>query len=175
MSLMGMVDLCESLAHWMDAIDASREAPQTSGFMMKEVVQPMYEMLSQARSLRTDENLILRASCICIELIIYLSWNCAPSAINLTAIASELKEVISSTQFRPCCYSDLTCCQLMLGAVATKEGSPTRAWFTSRLSSAWRVVKSRGCNDPMGILNRNMVFKAGLGPRFKSLWVELDS
>ena len=148
-----MVDLCESLAHWMDAIDASRAAPQTSGFMMKEVVQPMYEMLSQARSLRTDENLILQASCICIE----------------------LKEVVSSTQFRPCCYSDLTCCQLMLGAVATKEGSPTRAWFTSRLSSAWRVVKSRGCNDPMGILNGNMVFKGGLGPRFKSLWVELDS
>ncbi|KAI1362984.1 hypothetical protein F5Y08DRAFT_310805 [Xylaria arbuscula] len=173
-SLINIVELCERLTQWMEVVDNSRATPQTSEFIMTNIIQPMYEILSQARSLRIDGDLILQASCICVELIVYLSWNCLPSSINLTAIACELKEVISSTQFRPCCYSDLTCCQLMLGALAADEDSPTRTWFTKRLSSAWRMVKSRGCNDGMSILDKNMGFKAGLESRFKYLWTELE-
>ncbi|KAK5633676.1 hypothetical protein RRF57_009390 [Xylaria bambusicola] len=173
-SLIRLAKVCETLTHWMEAIGASRTTAQDSNFIMERIAHPMHDILSEARAMRRYGSVVLQASCICIELIIYLSWDCLSNTINLTAVASELKEAIHASQFRPCCYSDLTCCQLMLGAVAANEDSPTKEWFMSRLGSAWRVVKSRGCNNAMDILERNIVFKTGLDARFKSLWSDLD-
>ncbi|KAI0502852.1 hypothetical protein F5B22DRAFT_631659 [Xylaria bambusicola] len=173
-SLIRISRLCETLTHWMEAIAVSRSTPQGSDFIMRCIAHPMHRILSEARAMRTGGSLVLQASCICIELIVYLSWDCLSTAINLTAVASELKDVICASQFRPCCYSDLTCCQLMLGAVAANEDSHTKEWFMNRLGGAWRVVKSRGCNNAMDILEKNIVCKASLEARFKSLWADLD-
>ncbi|KAI0487788.1 hypothetical protein F4859DRAFT_466185 [Xylaria cf. heliscus] len=172
--LIRMATLCENLACWMEGVNTSRKHPQKSDFIMEHIMQPMYDMLSEARAIRVNGSPTLQASCITVELIIYLSWSSSPEAINLNAVASELKEATCASQFRPCYYFDLTCCQLMIGAIAADEGSPTRAWFMDRLKSAWRIVKSRGCNNAMDILERNMTFKTGLKAQFKSLWIELD-
>ncbi|RYC59100.1 hypothetical protein CHU98_g7107 [Xylaria longipes] len=173
-SLIRMEGLCENLARWMQEINASRKYPQKSDFIMEHIMQPMHDVLSQARAIRAEGSPALQASCIAVELIIWLSWSSQPGAINLTAVASELKDAIYASQFRPCCYSDLTSCQLMLGAMAADEGSPTRAWFMDRLRSAWQMVKSRGCSDVTDILERNMIFKTSLEAQFESLWMELD-
>ncbi|KAI0448233.1 hypothetical protein F5B21DRAFT_498247 [Xylaria acuta] len=173
-SLIRMVDLRENLARWMQGIHASRKHPQKSDFIMEHIMQPMHDIISQARAIGADGSPASQASCIAIQLIIYLLWSSLPGAINLTAVASELKEAICATQFRPCCYSDLTSCELMIGAIAADEGSPTRAWFMDRLKSAWRTVKSRGCNDAMDILERNTILETSLQGQFKSLWMELD-
>lgn len=170
-----MADLCENLAHWMQAIDASQKHPQKSDFLMEHIMQPMCDILSQARAIRPDGSPSLQAACITVELIIYLSWSPLPGAINITAVASELKEAICASQFRPCYYFDLTSCQLMIGAIAADEGSPTRAWFMDRLKRAWGMVKSHGRDAATDILEKNMLFKISLQTQFKSLWMELDS
>ncbi|KAI1271090.1 hypothetical protein F5Y07DRAFT_393013 [Xylaria sp. FL0933] len=174
-TLIRLADICEDLARWMRRVNTSRECPQSSSFIMEHIMQPMHDILSQTQALRAGTDATLRASCIAVELIIYLSWGSPNGAVDLTTVASELKEAIYASQFRPCCYSDLTSCQLMIGAMAADEGSPVRAWFIGRLKGAWRVVKSRGCSDVMDILERNMRFKTSLNTRFKSLWMELDS
>ncbi|KAI0426241.1 hypothetical protein F5Y09DRAFT_71434 [Xylaria sp. FL1042] len=173
-SLIRLAEICENLARWMTRIEASRRCPQKSDFIMEHIMQPMHDILSQAQTLGTDANATLQASCITVELIIYLSWGSLNGVVNLTTVASELKEAICASQFRPCCYSDLTSCQLMIGAMAADKGSQVRAWFIDRLKSAWRVVKSRGCNDVMDVLERNMTFRTSLKTRFKLLWMELD-
>ncbi|KAI0968558.1 hypothetical protein F4678DRAFT_464172 [Xylaria arbuscula] len=173
-SLIRLAHVCENLVNWMQSVDESRIHPQKSGFMMEHIVQPMHDILSQARAIRDDSDVAAQASCITIELIIYLSWS-SLSGINLTAVASELKDAICASQFRPCCYSDLTSCQFMIGAIAADKGSPTRAWFMDRMRSAWRIVKSRGCNEVMDILGKNMRLNTRLESQFRSLWVELDS
>ncbi|KAI0551809.1 hypothetical protein F4679DRAFT_124729 [Xylaria curta] len=174
-SLKRIADLCENLANWMEEMNTCRKYPQKSDFVIGSIMQPMQDMLAKARAIREDGSPTLQSACITIELIIFLSWSSPQGAINLTAVASELKEAIHAKQFRPCHYVELTSCQLMIGAIAADEGSPTRAWFMNRLKSAWQMVKSRGYNDAMNILERNMVFKTGLEAQFKSLWMELDS
>ncbi|KAI1421932.1 hypothetical protein F5Y12DRAFT_663562 [Xylaria sp. FL1777] len=174
-SLIRMADLCDNLACWMQRIDASRRHPQSSDFIMEHIMQPMHYILSETRDMRANGSSALKASCIAVELIIYLSWGPLPVAINLTAVANELKEAICAVQCTPCCYSDLTSCQLMIGAMASDEGSPTRAWFIDRQKIAWQMVKSRGSDDAMDILERNMTCKRNLERQFKSLWMELDS
>ncbi|KAI1288167.1 hypothetical protein F5Y03DRAFT_98836 [Xylaria venustula] len=173
-SLVRLADVCDNLACWMQTIDESRIRPRESRFMMEHIVQPMHDILSQSQAIREDSDVAAQASCITIELIIYLSWS-SLSRINLTSVASELKDAICASQFRPCRYSDLTSCQLMIGAIAADKGSPTRAWFMDRMSNAWRIVKSRGCNDVMDILRSNMRLKTSLESQFRSLWMELDS
>ncbi|KAI0190853.1 hypothetical protein F4808DRAFT_444272 [Astrocystis sublimbata] len=173
-SLVRIAGLCETLSRWLKDIGQSQTQPQSSDFIMERIVKPMHEVLSQARALRSGGTLILQASCIVIELIIYLAWG-SPSVIDLTAVAGELKETICAVQFRPCCCSDLTCCHLMIGAMAAGEGSPTRTWFMDRLRIAWSGVKSRACSDAIGVLESNMTLCTSLGAQFQSLWVELDS
>ncbi|KAI1750557.1 hypothetical protein F4782DRAFT_248349 [Xylaria castorea] len=173
-SLIRIAGLCENLGRWMQEIDASRKHPNTSDFIIEQIMQPMQDILAQARAIRADGTPTSQTACIAIELIVYLSWNSPQGTINLTAVASELKEAMCARQFRPCHYVELTSCPLMIGAMAADEGSPTRTWFMKRLKSAWQMVKSRGCNDAMNILERNMVFKTGLEAQFKSLWMELD-
>ncbi|KAI0858865.1 hypothetical protein F4860DRAFT_287598 [Xylaria cubensis] len=173
--LIRIAGLCEKLAQWMQEMGTSRKYPQTSDFIIESIMQPMQDMLAQARAIREDGSPTIRSACITIELIIFLSWSSPQGAINLTAVAKELKEAICAKQFRPCHYVELTSCQLMVGAIAADEGSSTRAWFMNRLKSAWQMVKSRGCNDAMEILEKNMVIETGLQAQFKSLWMELDN
>ncbi|TRX96399.1 hypothetical protein FHL15_002671 [Xylaria flabelliformis] len=159
-SLIRIAGLCEKLAKWMQEMSTSRKYPQKSDFIIESIMQPMQDMLAQARAIREDGSPTLRSACITIELIIFLSWSSPQGTINLTAVANELKEAICAKQFRPCHYVELTSCQLMIGAIAADEGSSTRAWFMNRLKSAWQMVKSRGCNDAMEILEKNIVLEA---------------
>ncbi|KAI1172786.1 hypothetical protein F4777DRAFT_581549 [Nemania sp. FL0916] len=174
-SLIRLADLCENLVRWMQGIEASRDHPQTSSFLMEHVMRPMHDILSEARDIRADGKPAVIASCIAIELIVCLSWTPLPGAsINLTAVANELKDAIYASSFRPCYYFDLTSYQLMIGAVAADEGSLTRTWFTNKMGNAWRSVKSRGYNDIMGLMQRNLVSTTSLKTQLKSLWRELD-
>ncbi|KAI1266285.1 hypothetical protein F5Y18DRAFT_435203 [Xylariaceae sp. FL1019] len=173
--LVCVANLCERLADWITVIETLQASPQTSDFIVQKVIQPMQEMISEAQTIRSQGRPTLQATCITIQLIIYLSWSCSPGGIDLTAIAEELKGAICATQFRPCCYCDLTSCDFMIGALAAREGSATRAWFIKRLKRPWEIVRSHGCDDIVGMLERNMGSKTGLAKRFRSLWEELDA
>ncbi|KAI0147043.1 hypothetical protein GGR57DRAFT_264519 [Xylariaceae sp. FL1272] len=173
-SLIRIATLCEKLTDWILATETSQASAQSSDFIWQRVIHPMQEMIHEAEAIRSQGRPTLQASCITIQLIIYLSWNCPSGGIDLTTVADELKEALCATQFRPCCYCDLTSCDFMIGALAAREGSATRAWFIKRLQKPWEIVKSRGCDDILGMLERNMGSKTELAKRFRSLWAELD-
>jgi hypothetical protein len=130
-------------------------------------------LLCQARAFRVNDDPYIQATTRAFEIVIHLSWR-KQSEIDLTSLASELKEALCRLQHRPCSYMNLTSCQLMIGAIAAEKGSQTRAWFVALLRSAVLALRSRGWDDPLEILKKGFVYESGLMTSLRSLWIELD-
>ncbi|KAI8631870.1 hypothetical protein F5Y19DRAFT_422399, partial [Xylariaceae sp. FL1651] len=173
-SFIRVAALCEELIHFRQSIAESQRYPLGSSFIADHVMEPMLILLRKTRALRVDENLVVQATSIAFELIIYLSWSPRPGAINLTAIAGELKEAICGLPVRPCSYMDLTSCQLIVGAIAAYKDSPTRAWFVDKFKNVLHALKSRGWDNAIDILEKGFALDESLVTRFTELRKELD-
>ena len=164
--------ISESLVQLRRSIDDHRRHDLGPDFVTEEIEEPLNRLLRQARALRVDDNPIIQATSLAIELVLYLSWR-PQLGISPTAVASELKEALCRFQIRPCSYADMTSCQMMLGAISAEEGSQTRAWFMKRLKNAVLGMQSRGWDDPLKILKKSFMSDSGLMTDFRALWEEL--
>ncbi|ETS79389.1 hypothetical protein PFICI_09242 [Pestalotiopsis fici W106-1] len=134
---------CDALVEVLKSIEEVQNAPpsQTSGLKEVEINKQVLDILLQARALKSYEEPSIRITATTIELILYLSWPQEP-AVDCTSTADEMRQALCRMFIRPCCYSDLTSGYLMVGAIASDEGSETKKWFTSRLRDALVSVQT---------------------------------
>ena len=168
-----VADITESLIRLRKSIAAHRKAPSDSAIRAKGLEADWYDLLFRARALQTSNNPYVLAASRAVELVLYLSWY-PERETNLTYLATELKEALCGLPVRPCLFMDLTSCQMMLGAIASVEGSETRAWFVARMRNAVVTLRSRGWERPLEILEQGFAADEGMGARFRTLRRELD-
>lgn len=169
-----MANISDDLTQLQKSIDRHRNYPPGSDVEAKQIEEVWNSLLCQTRALRLEDNPFVQATSRAIELILYLSWFPHLEG-NFTLLANELKEVLSGLPMRPCLFMDITSCQLMLGAVAARKGSQTRAWFVAKLRTAVLALRSRGWVQPLEILEKGFVAEGVLVSRFRALWKELDT
>ena len=107
----------------------------------------------EARTFRGHSSPHVRAAAKAFELVLFLMTTKKEDGIT-TRVAEELKADMEVLPGRSCMYMDLTSCHLILGVVAAKDGSETRAWFMGRLRRAIQAMRLRGWENPFGFLQR---------------------
>lgn len=172
-SLTEMADLCDGLVRLRKSIADCNGDKLDPDFVAKEIEEPLQRLLCHARSLQVDDNPCIQATSFAVELIIHLSWR-LQKGYNLTPIADRLKEALRRLQIRQCMYMDLTSWQLIIGAIASDIGSPTRAWFVSKLRHAVSTLRSRGWYAPLEILEGVLVPDLRPMMYLKTLLQEVD-
>ncbi|KAI0121386.1 hypothetical protein BJ170DRAFT_644657 [Xylariales sp. AK1849] len=168
-----VASICAKLVQLQRSIKTYRKGQVDSDFVSEEIEEPFHRLLYQARALRLVNNPPFQATSLALELVLYLSWHPQPG-VDLTPVADELKAALRAIPMRPCSLSALTSCLIMIGAIAADKGSVTRAWFVSELKSAVLTLQSRGCDNPLEILEKGFTSDSDLLTYFRALWKELD-
>lgn len=170
-----LANICESLIRFPKAADLHIKSLSHPDDWTTQIAPQQNSLLHQIQTLRLQhgDDPYLRASCLSMELILYLS--CPYPGMDLTSTAGELRDALSALPVRYCLFMDLVSCQLMLGAVAANEGSEVREWFVARIRRAVTTLRSRGWERPLEVLEKGFVSDNGLVARFRELWREVDS
>jgi len=162
------------LIQFRKLVDIHRKFPQSNSRVYK-IQQDMDSLLGRARALRSEHDQYIQVTALAMELTLYLTWSPLPkSNLNLTPAAAKLKKAFDNLPVRPCMFMDLASCPLMLGAVASDEGSEVRHWFVTRIRKAVQTFKSRGWQRPLEVLERAFTPDDGLASEFRALWREID-
>ncbi|KAJ5668372.1 uncharacterized protein N7477_006942 [Penicillium maclennaniae] len=164
--------ICDSVIQVRQTISSQHSRELDSEFIAREIEEPLANLHHEVRALRAVDDSYVQATARSMELVLYLLWP-SQSGAHLTLLASELKDIICQFPFQGCSYMNLTSFQLMIGAIAASENSPTRRWFVDRMAGEVRAMQLRGWNEPLSLLtNRNLPTKALTG-RLQALWEEL--
>lgn len=164
--------ICDSVIQLQKKIDSHDNQKFESTLVAREIEEPLANLHYELRALRAIDDIYVQATARSIELVLYLLWP-SQSGAHLTLLAGELKEAICLFPIQGCSYMNLTSFQLMIGAIAADENSPTRTWFFDRMAREARALQLRGWNEPLSLLqNRNMP-AGGLTRQLQALWKEL--
>lgn len=169
-----MAAIIGRLVQWRNSINPYRKYQLGPNSTTKEIEEPLARLHCDARALRVEEDPYVQATSRAIELVLYLSW--PPQVrVDLTLLASELKEDLSQLQVRPCVYMDLTSFHLMIGAISADKGTQTRAWFVGKISRVVLAMRMRGWGEKLRVLERGLTSDTSLRPQLKALWKEINN
>jgi hypothetical protein len=156
------------------AIEYSRRYDLANNFLVQEIDQRILSIQNKTDMLQgklryTD------ALAMAIRIFLYLSGNRLASILptNLTALASDLKDILSEPDCRLCSSFEFTIWQLFVGSVATTMDSETGIWFRTTL---WRLARAyvlREWSRVLAILGRAFMPPSQLLGSFRSVWVEV--
>lgn len=149
-----------------------RVSLQGSSMPLPENLAECDDLLCRSQMLQTQEDPFIRATSCAVELVLRLSLRRYRPQENLTCMAGKLRDALESLSLRPCSYMDMTSLHLMIGALASDEGSTERAWFISKLRRAVLGLEARWEN-PLEILEEVFVPDDDLAGPLKALWHEL--
>jgi hypothetical protein len=174
-TFLGKIASCsEEVAALLDGIEDFRASspPRTSA---QAIFDQWLSLLRQAQDIRASSKSDphIQTASLALQLALHFAWPSDPE-VDLTALASELKEARCRLPIRPCMFMDLTSSQLLLGATASDPDSSTRLWFVTKLKAAAHLLRSRGWQQPLRILERALPSYTFLVRRFKTLCCELD-
>ncbi|KAJ5198209.1 uncharacterized protein N7498_007326 [Penicillium cinerascens] len=164
--------ICDSVIQLQKKIDSHDHQKFDSNLVAREIEEPLATLHYKVRALRTIDDIYVQATARSIELVLYLLWP-SQSGAHLTLLAGELKEAICLFPIQGCSYMNLTSFQLMIGAIAADENSPTRAWFFDRMAREARALRLRGWNEPLSLLQDRNMPAGGLTRQIQALWKEL--
>ena len=137
--------------------------------------QPWKQLYSEAQALELHNNSHVCSAAKAIKLILAVSWPLHTNDDDCAHLAEDLRVSLASMSGRSCLYMDLSSCQLIIGAIAAKRGSETRAWYVDRLQTALQAIEQRGWEKPFGILERVVASDEHLLGRLRLLCDEVSS
>ncbi|KAK3291577.1 uncharacterized protein B0H64DRAFT_330349 [Chaetomium fimeti] len=169
-----VADMTQHLLHLRDLITAYHH--ERSPFK-NEIDQKWAHLLHEARELRRSvpENPYVVATSLSAEILLWLCWENQLTPGGLTQLAGELRQAICRFPFRPCSFTEMVSCPMMLGAIAARPGSETRAWFVGRLRRSVAAAKSRAWARPLDMVEKKVCTGMVGGGRFEELWRELGA
>lgn len=168
-----IITVCEDIIQLRKLVDSHHKYHFDSKFVAREIEEPIATLLFQTRGLRADDNPNLDSTARAIELFLYLLWP-SKSIAHLTLLAGQLRTSIAKWPIKGCMFMDLTCFQLVIGAVAAEKGSSTRSWFMDKIIGAVRAMKQRGWVDPLHIMEARHSSDIGISAMFRGFWKELN-
>lgn len=134
------------------------------------VIQKPHDLLVvEIGALLEHENAYVRSTAKAIELIISLSWPLEADHARSAILATELKNTLTALHGRTCLYMDVSSCPIIIGAIASAQGSEARLWFVDKLQRAIRVLQDRGWSRPFEILEGAMARDERLAVRLRAL------
>ncbi|KAH8893946.1 hypothetical protein GQ53DRAFT_101434 [Thozetella sp. PMI_491] len=170
--LFKMQTISESFSRLQKSIDTYQRCEAKSDVAVSKIEESRGRLLQEAQNLRMDARPSVHAMSRTVEILLHLSWG-VPARAKLDWLASELQKALCRGLSRPCCYMDLTSCQLMAGAIAATKGSDTRAWFLSKLGNAVQGLRQRGWDQPLEHVEKRFLSHGRLVVHFRALWEEL--
>ncbi|KAJ5297032.1 uncharacterized protein N7443_007925 [Penicillium atrosanguineum] len=164
--------ICDSVTQLQETIGSKHSQEFDSYSIAREIEEPLANLHYEVRALRALDDPYVQATARSIELVLYLIWP-SQSGAHLTLLAGELKDTICRFPIQGCSYMNLTSFQLMIGAIAANENSPTRGWFVDRMAREVRAMQLRGWNEPLSMLTDRKIPIRALSGRLQALWEEL--
>lgn len=164
--------ICDSVTQLQETIGSQHSQEFDSDSIAREIEEPLANLHYNVRALRALDDPYVQATARSIELVLYLLWP-SQSGAHLTLLAGELKDTICRFPIQGCSYMNLTSFQLMIGAIAANENSPTREWFVDRMAREVRAMQLRGWNEPLSMLTKRIISIKALTGRLQALWEEL--
>lgn len=164
--------ICDSVTQLQETIGSQHSQEFDSDSIAREIEEPLANLHYNVRALRALDDPYVQATARSIELVLYLLWP-SQSGAHLTLLAGELKDTICRFPIQGCSHMNLTSFQLMIGAIAANENSPTREWFVDRMAREVRAMQLRGWNEPLSMLTKRIISIKALTGRLQALWEEL--
>ncbi len=178
--LLKIARLPDSLVQLRDLLERHNKSTASSDSLLREIDQKWTNILQLTQDLRANAsennlNPYVEATSISGEILLWLCWrNHQSFADHLAHLAEQLKQAISRFPFRPCSFTEMTSCQMMLGALAARPDSDARAWFVAKFTRAVAALRARGWEKPLGIVRgRVQTEMVGVG-RAEELWEEVE-
>jgi hypothetical protein len=175
-----VADMTQHLFHLRDLITGcchEESSPSEKKKKNNEIDRTWSHLLHEARELRhaVPENPYVVATSLSAEILLWLCRENQPTTPGgLTQLAGELRQAIYRFPFRPCSFTEMVSCPMMLGAIAASPGSETRAWFVGRLRRSVAAAKSRAWARPLDMVEKKVCTGMVGGGGFEELWRELD-